>query len=143
MELCVKSKECTTSLAEFIIKKAWEDQNYSKLYAQICKALSQVDKLKFGGSDNIFRKEMMSKIQKTFEGEIKVYTSVSEKKDEEMTEEELGEIKRTVRRRTKNNFRFIGELYNSNFLNRVIIYNCFFSQLQIFNEAHFLEKVQD
>lgn len=132
-DLSAKSEECAGALAEYIIKKAWEDANYSKLYAQLCKQLSDVPELKFNGTDNVFRSQMMSKIQKTFEGEIKVYTKVHEKKEEDMSPEEKAEIALTVKRRTKNNFRFIGELYNSKFLNRVIIYNCFFSQLDIYN----------
>lgn len=82
----------------------------------------------------MFRKEMMSKIQKTFEGEIKVFTGKQDKKEEELSPEEKAEFAQTIKRRTMNNFRFIGELYNSKFLNRVIIYDCFFSQLYIFNQ---------
>lgn len=39
-----------------------------------------------------------------------------------------------------NNFRFIGELFNSKFLNRVIIYDCFFSQLHIFNQQYYAKE---
>lgn len=111
----------------------------------MCKQLSEEESLAFGSKDkslNMFRKEMMSKIQKTFEGEIKVFTGKQDKKEEELSPEEKAEFAQTIKRRTMNNFRFIGELYNSKFLNRVIIYDCFFSQLYIFNQQYYQQEVE-
>lgn len=60
-----------------------------------------------------------------------------------MNEEELAEYNNTLKRRTLNNFRFIAELYNSCFSNRIIIYDCFYRQFMTFNEEYFQFKVKD
>ena len=137
LELGSQSQECTQELVDLIIKNSWEHKNYGKLYATMCKQLSEEEALNFGNKEksmNVFRKEMMSKIQKTFEGEIKVFEGKNDKKEEDLTPEEKVEFNQTIKRRTMNNFRFIGELFNSKFINKVIIYDCFFSQLHIFNQ---------
>lgn len=59
------------------------------------KQLSEEEILNFGAKDkslNVFRKEMMSKIQKTFEGEIKVFEGKNDKKEEDLNAEELKEF---------------------------------------------------
>lgn len=121
-----------------IIKKSWEDKNYCKLYAQLCKQLMDTKNM---SELNSFKQDMLQKIQKTFEGEIKVIQG--SKTVEEMNEEEMAEYNNTLKRRTLNNFRFIAELYNSSFSNRIIIYDCFYRQFMTFNEEYFNFKVKN
>lgn len=60
-----------------------------------------------------------------------------------MNEEERAEYENTLKRRTLNNFRFIAELYNVQFSNKVILYDCFYKQFQIFNSQYYMMKVKE
>ena len=60
-----------------------------------------------------------------------------------MNIDEKAEYENTLKRRTLNNFRFIAELYNSGFSNRIILYDCFYRQFSSFNQEYYQFKVKN
>ncbi|KAI5085216.1 eukaryotic translation initiation factor 4 gamma 3 isoform X3, partial [Silurus meridionalis] len=135
-ELHIDTEERLKGVVDLIFEKAIDEPNFSVGYGIMCKSLAalNVPMAKKPKSDVNFRMLLLNQCQKEFEKD-KTSNDVLEKKQQELEaavsasnrerlQDELEEAKNKARRKTKDNVKFIEELFKLRMLTKSIIHNC-------------------
>lgn len=145
IELKINSQTKLEAAIDLIFEKAVSEPVFSVAYANMCRVLAEQYKNVPTSADEsgkqqttTFRKILLNKCQKEFEKEKENDKAIEDDKLKEFeTKEEKAEWLKEIeykeqqlRRRTRGNIRFIGELFKLKMISETIMHECVFKLLR-------------
>jgi len=144
IELKIDTQVKLEATIDLIFEKAVSEPVFSVAYANMCRVLAEQYKNVPSSDENgkssttTFRKILLNKCQKEFEKEKESDKAIEDDKlknfdtEEEKTNwlKEIDYREQQLRRRTRGNIRFIGELFKLKMISETIMHECVFKLLR-------------